>query len=300
MLSRLLPVNSQRRMMLRVVRSVLKEPGSMLGRMHPDNARNFIRYAAKTFSCPICGTQDKPLYDFPDVNLRREHHVGVLRETLQCRGCFSAMRQRVLAVTLIRWVNARHQTHSSTIEDLRAGGLGTLRLLDTDSFSAISARLKALPTVTRCSYLPDRAWGQEISPGYFNIDLQRMDFPDNAFDIILSSDVMEHVRDCNAAHHEIFRVLKPGGAYIFTVPFEKSSDRNIRLVDVQDGNDVFLCKPHIHGDPLSGGIVAYRVFGWELLSDLRSIGFEAEFHDVEDEASLITQGDVIVACKPDS
>jgi hypothetical protein len=108
---------------------------------------------------------------------------------------------------------------------------------------------------------------------------------------------MEHVRDCNAAHREIFRVLRREGAYIFNVPFDGSSDDHIRLVDTSTPTDVYLVPPQMHGDPLTGGILAYRVFGRRLVPDLEAIGFSVTFSLIQDPSRLIIDGDVFTAVR---
>src|SRR3989338_5320547 len=40
----------------------------------------------------------------------------------------------------------------------------------------------------------------------------------NAFDIVISSDVIEHVSNPEAVFHEAYRVLKAGGLLIFNIP----------------------------------------------------------------------------------
>jgi SAM-dependent methyltransferase len=51
-----------------------------------------------------------------------------------------------------------------------------------------------------------------------NGDALRLPFPDNTFDRIIASEVLEHVSDDQIALDEIFRVLKPGGTVAATVP----------------------------------------------------------------------------------
>ena len=51
-----------------------------------------------------------------------------------------------------------------------------------------------------------------------NGDALRLPFPDNTFDRIIASEVLEHVTDDQVALHEVFRVLKPGGTLAATVP----------------------------------------------------------------------------------
>jgi len=49
-------------------------------------------------------------------------------------------------------------------------------------------------------------------------DACNLPYPDGFFDMVAAFDVMEHVADDQKMVDEIYRVLKPGGSYIFTVP----------------------------------------------------------------------------------
>jgi SAM-dependent methyltransferase len=51
-----------------------------------------------------------------------------------------------------------------------------------------------------------------------NGDALQLPFPDDTFDRIIASEVLEHVSDDQVALEEIFRVLKPGGTLAATVP----------------------------------------------------------------------------------
>lgn len=50
-------------------------------------------------------------------------------------------------------------------------------------------------------------------------DLEQLSFADNEFDIVVSSEVLEHVSDYNKCFKEIHRVLKEGGVMLYYVPF---------------------------------------------------------------------------------
>lgn len=50
------------------------------------------------------------------------------------------------------------------------------------------------------------------------MDARSLEYPDGSFDLALAFDMLEHIEDDRAALREIHRVLRPGGALIFTVP----------------------------------------------------------------------------------
>ncbi len=56
-----------------------------------------------------------------------------------------------------------------------------------------------------------------------NIDIfydgKKIPFPENHFDSVFSSEVLEHVFEPDLALKEIYRVLKPNGKALFTLPF---------------------------------------------------------------------------------
>ncbi|WP_404385122.1 class I SAM-dependent methyltransferase [Caenispirillum salinarum] len=49
-------------------------------------------------------------------------------------------------------------------------------------------------------------------------DVRDMPFGDCSFDLVMATDIVEHVDDDEAALREIFRVTRPGGHVLFTVP----------------------------------------------------------------------------------
>jgi SAM-dependent methyltransferase len=70
----------------------------------------------------------------------------------------------------------------------------------------------------------------EHEPRHF-ADFQNLHFGDGTFDVVIASDVFEHVRDDAAGYREIFRTLKPGGRLILTVPYTHAQPVTVRRVD---------------------------------------------------------------------
>jgi len=54
--------------------------------------------------------------------------------------------------------------------------------------------------------------------GVLQGDATRLSFPDNTFDRVITSEVLEHIQDDVGAIAEMVRVLKPGGTFAGTVP----------------------------------------------------------------------------------
>lgn len=125
--------------------------------------------------------------------------------------------------------------------------------------------------------------GIEIPFGQINVsnirneDMTRLSFADGQFDHLLSFDVLEHVPDFQKAVRECFRCLKPNGTLLFGVPFNQNSETNIVRARVNaQGKVEHLLTPEYHGDPVNPqGVLCFYHFGWELLDQLRAIGFHS-------------------------
>jgi SAM-dependent methyltransferase len=278
--------------------NALRGRDSLAPRLRKRNFENFRRFGGKDLACNVCGTTARPFFDFPDLDLRHAHRIGELRETVQCTHCGATMRLRFLAQPLLDRIAQAVGKPVPTVQSVLDTGLGGLRILDSDAYSPISRILRALPGYEVSSYRPDQPMNSLLGKNHRNIDLERMPFPDGSFDVLLTSDVMEHVRDIDAAHAEIARVLRPGGQYIFTVPYDPHCPTHHVLVDTSGKDDRFLVPPQYHGDPITGGILAYRVFGQGIFADLARVGLQARFLQLNSEPVMIENGDVFVATKP--
>jgi len=85
--------------------------------------------------------------------------------------------------------------------------------------------------------------------------------------------VLEHVPDYHAAIREFARVLVPGGMCVATFPFNDRAETLVRARLGEDGTIEHIEPPEYHGDPISGGILCYYHFGWDILDAFRDAGF---------------------------
>jgi len=104
-------------------------------------------------------------------------------------------------------------------------------------------------------------------------DITKLTLEDNSIDIIISSDVLEHVPDIKAAFRETKRVLRQGGFHLFTVP---PRDKTIKRAEINDkGKICHLTEPDYHSDPLNPkGILAFWDFGVDAIQLFAMEGLE--------------------------
>ena len=122
------------------------------------------------------------------------------------------------------------------------------------------------------------------------MNMEKLDFPDASFDYVYSSLVMHYVKDWSKTLHEVFRVLKNNGTFLFSthhpVRWGMESERNdkehrIRLEYYKKKSGSY----EIHGDYLTTRKVSDLWFGdfqvsyyhkplGEIMREIRESGFE--------------------------
>jgi SAM-dependent methyltransferase len=237
--------------------------------------------------CNVCGLDTLFLYDDPALH----------RESLVCAHCLTTSRYRSLARGLLHAFEQLAGVRARSLADLPTGGR-TPRVSVYDTQVPFDAGGSAYPIpnlIARCAWidLVVSRWRPELPPGAAlalrttNQNLERLTFPDAAFDVVLTSDVMEHVRLEAPAHREIRRVLRPGGFYLFTVPHfrDRPTIERVRIVDPADpSRDEDVLPREYHGDANAedGRALAYRSFGIDLDERLRRLGFAVVYSKRDD------------------
>jgi SAM-dependent methyltransferase len=170
------------------------------------------------------------------------------RDDLKCVRCRSSSRHRAIIHYL-----------ANNFADLKL-----LKLHELSPYGAVSRRIAALCGEYSCShYFPD-ASGTPVK-GFRNENVEKLTFPDEHFDIVVSQDVFEHVASPAQGFSEVARVLRSGGSHIFTVPW-RSDSTTVRRVKFEDGVPLFLEPPVYHGAPFSrAGSLVITDFGRDIL-----------------------------------
>ncbi len=131
--------------------------------------------------------------------------------------------------------------------------------------------------VSNAGELTTSEYFDNVLPGEYqnNIqcqDIQNLTYPDATFDVCICSEVFEHVQDDMRGLQEIYRVLKSGGFFVFTVPLY-DSDTTTERISFDAGHIVHLMPAEYHGDNIRGEILCLRNYGSDILDRLKSSGF---------------------------
>jgi len=201
------------------------------------------------------------------VAFEHSYHVdGVLtpnwREWLKCPSCGLNNRMRAVVHLL--------ESRSLGLSD----GVAYITEQTTPLYQLLSKRRGG--RLVGSEYAGDAFPLGETGPrGIRNEDVSNLSFGSGQLGAVLSFDVLEHVPDYTRALSEFHRCLAAGGRLVLSVPFLGDSPENLIRARVdQHGKIVHLLPPEYHDDPMrSDGCLAFYHFGWELLDDLRDVGF---------------------------
>lgn len=175
--------------------------------------------------CPCCEQE----VDFVSRN-------SWLRDHFRCSHCKSIPRERALMLTI---KNEYPNWKTLKIHESSPGKRGHSITLKAQAKDYIETQ-----------YFSNEPLGEMIN-GIRNEDLEHQTFHDETFDLVITSDVMEHVYEPEKAFKEIHRTLKPGGAHIFSVPLVNKHKKTERWATKgNDGAPIFLKEPEWHGNPI--------------------------------------------------
>lgn len=148
------------------------------------NDRRQFRGGRLPRTCPICGYRGT----FVSVG-----HPG--RWDARCLNCGSRERHRLLHL----WIT-------------EGGGdkLAGKRILHFAPEKAFMARMRGNPLYETADLMQAGVTHR--------VDITRTGLPDAGYDVVMANHVLEHIPDDRGAMRELFRLLKPGGLALLTVP----------------------------------------------------------------------------------
>ena len=205
---------------------------SIAWRIIPTPVRRLLNRGSARF-CPVCESW-----------VARFRPFGVQsRPNAKCPVCSSLERDRLI------WLFFRQKT------DLFDGR--PKRLLHVAPEPQLSRRLKRVPGVDYVSI--DLAWGKAM----MRANVTDLLFPQDSFDVVYCSHVLEHIPNDRKAIAELYRVLKPDGWAILQVPIKsKTTLEDSSVTDPAERQRVFGQWDHV------------RIYGEDYVDRLKGAGFK--------------------------
>lgn len=191
----------------------------------------FLR--GERFLCPCCGGRFRRFLSFGTDRRRRRD--------AQCPRCGALERHRLLSIYL-RERTALHRD--------------PLRVLHLAPEPSLGRGLRALPNLRYTSADLESPAADE------RFDICRIPYPDDTFDVVLCSHVLEHVSDDRRAMGELHRILRPGGWGVIQVPIKGEwTFEDSTVTSERDRHRVFGQRDHV------------RIYGRDYYDRLREAGF---------------------------
>jgi SAM-dependent methyltransferase len=178
-----------------------------------------VFYAGSNVTCPVCGNSYKKFLPYGRINPR---------SNALCPGCLSLERHRLI------WLYLKKKSNF------------------------FDAKLKVLHVAPEACFIKrfEKQHGQNYitadieSPlAKVKMDIHKIPFEANTFDVVLCNHVLEHVENDIQAMREINRVLKPGGFSILQVPFfipiPETTFEDTSITDPREREKVFGQDDHV-------------------------------------------------------
>lgn len=222
------------------------------------------KYAADTYDdqCSICGKQQSFVRTAQSI-----------RETYRCGNCRASLREREQARAILNCYDAFGAKTLQQLATLEA--FKRLTVYEPGTVGPFRRIFRELLNYKQSDYYSkeDRELATLEMP---HQSLEALTYPDSHFDLIITSDILEHVRKPSQAFAETGRVLKLGGYHVFTVPLQEPLPlQTITRVDVSGNEDVHILPEHYHGNGKGGRSLVYNDFGRDILDMLFAAGFSA-------------------------
>lgn len=211
--------------------------------------------------CDCCGAWRWFSYD---LQYAAEPGNVNFRERMICSGCQLNNRMRSAFAVIRREMSRRSRG----------------RALIFEAVTPFFAVLEKVMARHNWNLLGTEFWGAQYRSGEYvngirHEDAARLSFSSDSFDLVISNEVLEHVPDADLAFCEMFRILRPGGSGIITIPMDPCRQESLLRARIEAGKIVYLAPPELHGNPVDGnGSLAFWTYGWDILERLRNAGFQ--------------------------
>lgn len=209
-----------------------------------------LLHKGDNYYCLLCdNSYNKFIHSGVKASVFKKYQIAGAgyKKNIRCPNCGSVPRVRLLALFFQLRTNVFNQK---------------TEILHISPNKLLTKYLKQKSTVnlTVGAFEPDEF--KEFNAK--KIDVQKIDFEDNLFDIIICNHVLEHVENDFLAMKEIYRVLKPGGFAILQVPLALDLEQTIEDKSVKTDKERKI---------KYGQTDHIRLYGLDYFDRLKNAGF---------------------------
>jgi SAM-dependent methyltransferase len=229
----------------------------------------FDRFRDRKGICNVCGQRSRFLYNrwalpsgmAKDIEQEQVREAYRSRESMWCSHCGASTRERGYWSVLIDHFAATARSASSLVKE---PAFRALQVAEINRQNAGHVFLAELPGLTYSEF-PEE-------------DIQALSFADGTFDLVLTSETLEHVPDFRKSLRETLRVLRPGGRHVLTVPLRP----DLAVSRSREGLEAVF-----HGVPPGPWSLVRRPgedmrclhdFALDFQSEITAAGFDLEVH----------------------
>ena len=196
-----------------------------------------VIYKGSSCYCPLCDSAIEKFQPTGKVNSN-------LRLNAKCPVCHSLERHRAI------WLYLKQETD--------------LLLTQKKKMLHVAPEQCLMEKFSQLAHL-DYLTADLFNPAMVKMDLTDIQYPDNSFDIIYCSHVLEHIPDDRQAMKELARVLNPDGWAILQVPIDRDiTFEDATITDPLERERHFGQKDHV------------RSYGRDYQQRLEQSGFKVE------------------------
>jgi len=212
------------------------------------------RYSGRKFYCPFCGGHFKKLLpEGVNAPFLKERNIvgGGYRLNMRCPSCYSLDRERLIYLYLISKTRLFYENK-------------IFKILHVAPEKNLQKVLAVHPNIDYFSVDLD-------SPvATIKMDITKIGWKENSFDIIICNHVLEHIADDQIAMSELYRVLRPKGWAILQVPISLSLNKTYedpRIITPKEREQAFGQKDHV------------RIYARDYKDRLECAGFSVEVYN---------------------
>lgn len=258
--------------------------------------KSILRWNTQSDICEICGRKSTFRLDNTIITPQLKAAWGISaelvdafnrKESMFCSNCGGNLRIRRLAAIILKtWAEISGKQYQSIDKLLDDNGFLNLRIAEINKCASLHDYLKTHPGLYYSEYTANIEQSREDM--IRSEDIQKLTYPDDYFDLIITSETLEHVPDIDSAIHEIYRTLKPGGHHIFTVPIIPSQQHTVTRAIYQNDKIQHILSPAYHGRWLDEDMLVFNDFGTDIVDRLNEIGLVTEvyYYHASDESDV--------------